>query len=272
MKKTKVKKLERIANTLREDVVNCLCCAGSGHIGASLGLADLFAVLYFCELKHNPSNPNLKNRDKLILSIGHVAPILYASLANSGYFPKSELSTLRKTGSCLQGHPHKDAGLPGIETSSGSLGQGLSIAAGMAMADKIDDINRRVFCIMGDGEVQEGQIWEAAMSISYHKLNNIVGIIDRNYVQIDGKTKDVMDIEPLKEKWTAFGWQVSELDGNNIQELLDLFDKLTYNKPNLIIAKTIMGKSIPEIENDYNWHGKAPNKNQANRFLYCLKT
>lgn len=272
MEDSKIIELENIANKIRKDVVECLCCAESGHIGASLGLADIFTVLYFNELRHDPNNPCMQNRDRLILSIGHVAPVLYASLANAGYFPVEKLKTLRQTGTCLQGHPQKDCGVSGIETSSGSLGQGLSIAAGMAIADRLDKINRRIFCIMGDGEIQEGQVWEAAMSISHHKLNNIVGIIDRNYVQIDGETKDVMEIEPLKQKWESFGWQVSEIDGNNIKDILSCFSLLNYDKPNIIIAKTIMGKGVPEIENDYNWHGKAPDKIQANRFLYCLKT
>ncbi len=263
--------LENIAKQIRIDVVESLCCAGSGHIGASLGLADIFAFLYFKEIRHKPDNPQWKNRDKLILSIGHVAPVLYASLANAGYFDKAELQNLRKIGSPLQGHPYKSAKMPGVETSSGSLGQGLSLAVGMALADKFDNLDRRIFCIMGDGEIQEGQVWEAAMSTSHHKLNKIIGIIDRNYVQIDGKTKNVMDPEPLKEKWQAFGWNVYETDGNSIKELVDCFEKISYDKPSLIIAKTIMGKGVPEIENDYTWHGKAPNNEESKRFLKYLK-
>lgn len=236
-----------------------------------MGLADIFAFLYFCEMRHKPENPNWKNRDKLILSIGHVAPVLYASLANAGYFDKNELIKLRTAGSPLQGHPHKNAGIPGIETSSGSLGQGLSLAVGMALADKYDSIDRRIFCIMGDGEIQEGQVWEAAMSAAHHKLNKIIAIIDRNYVQIDGKTEDVMNPEPLKEKWVAFGWNVYETDGNSIKALIECFEHISYDKPNLIVAKTIMGKDVPEIENDYTWHGKAPNIEESKRFLKHLK-
>ncbi|MDL2262675.1 transketolase, partial [Bacteroidales bacterium OttesenSCG-928-I21] len=210
--------LKEIAKSIRQDIIKSLTNAGSGHLGASLGLADVFTMLYFKVLNHNFENPLMKNRDKLVLSIGHVAPVLYTTLAHSGYFPIEELYDLRKINSRLQGHPSLTSGLPGIETSSGSLGQGLSIAVGMALANKIDGNDGKIFCINGDGELQEGQIWEAAMSASNFELNNLVSIIDRNYVQIDGDTASVMEIEPLYEKWEVFGWHVSECDGNNIED------------------------------------------------------
>ncbi len=212
----------------------------------------------------------MKSRDKVVLSIGHVAPVLYATLARAGYFSVEELQELRKINGRLQGHPSLSSGLPGIETSSGSLGQGLSIAVGMALADKIDNVERKIICINGDGELQEGQIWEAAMSASNFELNNIISVIDRNYVQIDGETSEVMNIEPLYEKWNAFGWHVSECDGNNIEDLLFVFENLHKNKPNVVIANTKMGKGIPEIEGDYRWHGKVPTKEECKRFLLQL--
>lgn len=255
------------ARNIRKNIILSLTAAGSGHAGGSLGLADVFAVLYFSVMNHDPQNPQLSERDKLILSIGHVAPVHYAALAEAGYFPESELLTLRKMGSRLQGHPSFSVGLPGIETASGSLGQGLSIAVGMALADRLDKVNRNIYCICGDGELQEGQIWEAAMSASHHNLNCITLIVDKNNVQIDGRTSDVMNIDPLKEKFEAFGWNVLECDGNDIMELIPAFDNRVDNKPNVIIAKTIMGKGIPEIEGDYSWHGKAPNLEQSKRFV-----
>jgi transketolase len=265
-----VKNLETIAKKVRFDIISSLTMAGSGHLGSSLGLADIFTVLYFNIMQHDPKNPSNPDRDKLVLSIGHVAPVLYASLANAGYFPVEELSRLRQLNSMLQGHPSLNAKVPGLETSSGSLGQGLSIAVGMALADKIDEKERSIFCVLGDGELQEGQVWEAAMSASHHKLNSIVAIVDRNNVQIDGKTKSVMDINPLSDKWEAFGWNVLECDGNNIDDLLFIFSSRNKNKPNVIIANTIMGKGVPEIEGDYTWHGKAPNSKECQRFLAGL--
>lgn len=262
--------LQETARKSRELVIKSLTNAGSGHLGGSLGLADVFTVLYFDVLNHDPQNPRMKNRDKMVLSIGHVAPILYSSLALSGYFPTEELMTLRKLNSRLQGHPSLTAGVPGLETASGSLGQGLSICVGMALADKIDNTERSIFCICGDGELQEGQIWEAAMSAAHHQLNNITVIVDRNNVQIDGKTADVMDINPMREKWIAFGWNVQECDGNNIEDLRFVFENRNKNKPNVILANTIMGKGVPEIEGDYRWHGKAPDKIECERFLSQL--
>jgi transketolase len=261
--------LKEIAKEIRRQIVVSLAEAGSGHLGGSLGLADVFTVLYFHQLNHKPENPSWSQRDRLVLSIGHVAPVFYATLAQAGYFPKEELKTLRKLGSRLQGHPGRDHGLPGIELSAGSLGQGLSAAIGMALAAKMDKQEWIVYSIHGDGELQEGSIWEAAMSASHHKLNHLVAIIDRNKVQIDGKVSDVMEIEPLAEKWKAFGWQVFECDGHNIARLIETFeetDKINY-KPSVIIANTLMGKGIKSIEDDYRWHGKVPSHGQVEDFL-----
>lgn len=262
--------LREKAFKIRELVITSLAESGSGHIGGSLGLADVFSVLYFGIMNHDPQNPEMKNRDKLVLSIGHVAPVLYSSLALAGYFPVSELKTLRKLNSRLQGHPSFTSGIPGLETASGSLGQGLSVTVGMALADKLDKKDRELFCICGDGELQEGQVWEAAMSAAHHNLNNITVIVDRNNVQIDGKTADVMEINPLRDKWAAFGWNVLECDGNNIEDLLFVLENRGKNKPNVIIANTVMGKGVPEIEGDFRWHGKAPDKKESERFLAQL--
>ncbi|MDD3741965.1 MAG: transketolase [Bacteroidales bacterium] len=266
----KISFLQETARKIRELVIKSLTEAGSGHLGGSLGLADVFTSLYFEVLDHDPQNPGMKNRDKLVLSVGHVAPVLYSSLALSGYFPVEELMTLRKLNSRLQGHPSLTAGVPGLETASGSLGQGLSICVGMALADKLDNIERSIYCICGDGELQEGQIWEAVMSASYHQLTSITLIVDRNNVQIDGKTSDVMELDPLRERFGSFGWNVLECDGNNIEDLLFMFQNLNQTKPNVIIAHTVMGKGVPEIEGDYNWHGKAPSNEECKRFLEQL--
>jgi transketolase len=268
-----IQKLKHQAYLIRRSVIEMLAEAGSGHLGGSLGLADIFTVLYFNEMRHNSKSPEWIERDRLILSIGHVAPVLYATLAYAGYFEKEELLTLRKLGSRLQGHPGKDKGLPGIEASTGSLGQGLSIAAGLALGLKLDKINARVFCICGDGELQEGSVWEAAMSGAHYKLDNLICIVDRNRVQIDGKTSDVMEIEPLALKWASFGWQVFHTDGNNISELLKTFKEVNsvLSKPKVVIANTAMGKGVKSIENDYKWHGKAPDKEQAEKFLKELE-
>ncbi|MBU1011474.1 MAG: transketolase [Bacteroidetes bacterium] len=261
--------LEKIAYSIRKNVLISLTEAGSGHTGGSLGLTDIFTVLYFNIMNHDPENSKWEERDRLILSIGHVTPVHYATLAEAGYFPVEELLTLRKLGTRLQGHPGREHGLPGLELSAGSLGQGLSVAVGMALADKIDKKNRTTFCICGDGELQEGSIWEAAMSASHHKLNKLITIIDRNRVQIDGKTEDVMQIEPLADKWKAFGWGVLTCNGNNIQELISTLNKAKQvsEKPTVVIAKTIMGKGVKSIEDDYRWHGRVPTKTELELFL-----
>ena len=217
--------LKEKAKEIRIDVVRSLEAAGSGHIGGSLGSADVFSVLYFHAMNHRPQEPQWEERDRLVLSIGHVAPVYYAALAHAGYFSREELLSLRKFGSRLQGHPGKDKGLPGVETSSGSLGQGLSISVGMALAARTDKKHWRVFSVHGDGELQEGSIWEAAMSAAHYKLDNLIAIVDRNDCQIDGRTSDVMNLEPLSDKWKSFGWEVIECDGNSIFELFAAFEK-----------------------------------------------
>jgi transketolase len=261
--------LREIATEIRKSVVTSLTEAKSGHLGGSLGLADVFTALYFSVLNHDPVNPSRADRDRLILSIGHVAPVLYATLAHAGYFPVDELLTLRKFGSRLQGHPGRDHGLPGLELSAGSLGQGLSVAVGMAFAAKMDQKKYRVYSIHGDGELQEGSIWEAAMAASHYKLDNLVAIVDRNGLQIDGGTEDVMKLEPLAAKWASFGWHVIECDGNDMEQLLDAFRKSGNhrNTPTVILAKTMMGKGIRSIEGDYRWHGRVPSAAQAVEFV-----
>lgn len=266
---TQPDELQKLAKEIRKDIVKALAAAGSGHAGGSLGLADVFAVLYFNRMNHQPENPQWRERDRLILSIGHVAPVLYATLAHAGYFPKYELLTLRKLGSRLQGHPGRDHHLPGLELSAGSLGQGLSVAVGMALAAKLDHHRWKVFSVHGDGELQEGSIWEAAMSAAHYKLDNLIAVIDRNHVQIDGPTDQVMEINPLADKWKAFGWEVFECDGNSITDLISTFAKAenVVGKPSVIISKTLMGKGVGTIEGDFRWHGKAPGQDEAKDFI-----
>ena len=266
--------LRKIADRIRKSVIQSLTEAGSGHLGGSLGLADMFSSLYFSFLNHHPHDPAWPARDRVILSIGHVAPVLYATLAHAGYFPVEELSTLRKLGSRLQGHPGRDHGLPGLELSAGSLGQGLSVAVGMALAAKSYSHDHRVYSIHGDGELQEGSIWEAAMAAAHHNLDNLTAIVDRNGLQIDGSTETVMRLEPLREKWQSFGWHVIECDGNHIGEILDAFkqNRSVMGRPTVIIAKTMMGKGVHSIENDYRWHGKAPSPDQASGFIRELES
>ncbi len=256
---------------IRKDVINMLARAGSGHLGGSLGMADIFTVLYFSELRHDPNNPKWDLRDRLVLSNGHVAPVWYATLSNAGYFPKEELFTLRQFGSRLQGHPSRLNGLPGIESSSGSLGQGLSIALGMAISAKYLNKSYRIFCLMGDGEMQEGNIWEAIMAAGHYQLDNLLAIVDRNKLQIDGDTEQVMALEPLKEKIIYFNWNVLECNGNDISSLLECLQLISWSqKPTFIIAHTTMGKGVKSIENNHLWHGKAPNMDEAQKFLIEL--
>lgn len=268
-----ISEIKARAMEIRKSVISSLTAAGSGHLGGSLGLADIFACLHFSFMSHKPDNPNWIDRDRLILSIGHVAPVLYASLAHAGYFPIEELNTLRKFESRLQGHPGRDHGLPGIELSAGSLGQGLSVAVGIALASKMDQRKNRIISIHGDGELQEGSIWEAAMSAAHHKLDNLIAIVDRNFCQIDGRTEDVMALEPLAAKWESFGWNTLKLNGNNVSEILQALDEADsfQGKPSVLIAKTLMGKGVPAIEDDYKWHGKAPSEAEARLFIQELE-
>jgi transketolase len=261
--------LRETAARIRVDIIRSLAEAGSGHTGGSLGLADVFTCLYFGIMNHRPLEPAWPLRDRLILSIGHVAPVLYATLAHAGYFPKEELLSLRKLGSRLQGHPGREHGLPGLELSAGSLGQGLSVATGMAMEAKADGKNHRIFCINGDGEMQEGSIWEAAMSASHYRLDNLLVLVDRNGLQIDGTTQEVMQIEPFEDKWKAFGWHVARCDGHDHDDILRVFEEAAAVKrqPSVIIAGTVMGKGVKAIENDHRWHGKAPSKEESLAFI-----
>ena len=261
--------LEEKAKHIRKLILTALAEAGSGHTGGSLDLVDIFTVLYFNHLRHNPKQPDWEDRDKVVLSIGHTAPVLYATLAAAGYFPEEEMLTLRKLGSRLQGHPSYEFHLPGLETSSGSLGQGLGVALGMALAAKMDGMPNRVFCIMGDGEQQEGSVWETAMAAAHHKADNLCAIIDRNRLQIDGGTEKVMAIDPLRDKWVAFGWNAIEIDGHDMEQIkmaLDFADRWQ-SGPTVIIANTVMGKGVPSIENNNQWHGKVPTKEQLTDFL-----
>ncbi len=265
MKKIKdLRKLKLIANKIRQDVIRSLTEAGSGHSAGSLGMADVFATLYFNFLKHDPKDPNWGKRDYFVLSNGHICPVLYATLANAGYFQEAELMTLRKLGTRLQGHPHRIA-LPGLETTSGPLGSGLSQAAGMAYGLRMDQRPNRVFCLTSDGEHNEGNIWEAVMFAAKNKLGNLTAILDRNYIQIDGNTEDVMPLDPVKEKYLAFNWNVIEIDGNNIEEILPALSqaKKLRGKPTMVIARNVPGKGVSFMENNYEWHGKPPTPEQA---------
>lgn len=267
--------LETKANDIRVSIIEMLLEAGSGHTAGPLGMADVFTVLYGKILNHDPKNPNLETRDRLILSNGHIAPVLYSSMAHFGYFPVDELKTLRKLGSRLQGHPHREY-LPGVETSSGPLGSGLSQAIGMCLADKITEQNSKkyFYCLMGDGELNEGQIWEAAMLAGKMKLGNLICFIDRNNIQIDGYTEEIMPLEPLDAKWEAFNFDVQTINGNNIEEIYNAIEKAkaVFNKPSMIICRTIPGKGVPEFEKDFHWHGKAPNKAEAEIALKRLRS
>ncbi len=266
-----IEKIALIANDLREEVVKMLLEAGSGHPAGALGMADIFAALYFKILNADPKNPTDPDRDRLVLSNGHICPILYAALAEKGFFPKKELKQLRKLNSNLQGHP-KYGALPGIENSGGSLGQGLSQAAGMAMAAKIQNKPYRVYCVTGDGEMQEGQIWEATMFAPNKKLDNLTWIIDRNNIQIGGHTEDVMPLENLRNKLESFNWYVVEIDGHNIEEIISACSmaRSVSQRPTAIIAHTIPGKGVEFMEYKFEWHGKVPSKEQALKALKSL--
>ena len=269
-----IEDLELIAVEIRQDIIKMLEHAGSGHSAGPLGLADIFTALYFDILKHDPKNPDWEERDLLLLSNGHCVPVRYAAMARAGYFNLSELKTLRQFGSRLQGHPERTK-LPGMETTSGPLGCGLSQAAGMALAMRMNDVHHRwVYVVLGDGELDEGNIWEAAMLTSKYNLNNVIGIIDRNNIQIDGPTDSVMPLDDLKAKWVSFGWHVIEIDGNNIEAVIDAcaMARAVVDKPVMIIAHTIPGKGVDFMEYDFHWHGSPPNAEQAKKALHELRT
>ena len=253
-----VGEIQNIANRLRLDVVEMTTAAGSGHPGGSLSSADLLATLYFRIMNIDPADPYMEDRDRFVLSKGHAAPILYATLAERGYFPTDELKTLRQLGSRLKGHPAYRE-VPGIEVTTGSLGQGLSMACGMALAGKMDSKDYRVYCLMGDGELQEGQNWEAAMFAHRYGLNNLIGFVDRNRLQICGNTEEVMSLDPLPEKFRAFGWNVIIIDGHNIRQIIDACDKAARSKknPTVIIMNTIKGKGVSFMENNVDFHGRS---------------
>lgn len=265
--------LEKRAEAVRETIITMLMEAGSGHTAGPLGMADIFTAFYFHILKHDSKNPDWEERDRLILSNGHICPVRYAAMAHAGYFPIAECLTLRKFGSRLQGHPERER-LPGLETTSGPLGEGLSQAAGIAYAFAMDGKKQRVFCVMGDGEQDEGNVWEAAMFAGKYKLHNLTAVMDRNNIQIDGVTEDVMPIEPIADKYRAFNWHVIETNGNDVRAFIAATQeaKAIYEKPTMIIAHTIPGKGVPEIEFDYHWHGKSPSKEEGKRFLKALRT
>jgi transketolase len=247
------------ARALRIEILRMLTGAGSGHTGGSLSAADIVAALYFYKMRHNPKDPKWRQRDRFILSKGHAAPVLYAALALSGYFEKSMLQTLRKLGSPLQGHPCSKL-LPGVEISTGSLGQGLSIANGIALGLKMDGLNSRVYCLLGDGEIQEGQVWEAAMTAAHYKLDNLCAIIDNNGLQIDGRCCDVMYIEPIVKKWEAFGWNVVDINGHEMEAILGALDEAetVKGRPTMIVARTVKGKGVSLFEGKVKYHGLAP--------------
>ena len=258
-----IQNLKTTANNIRKSVIEEVYAAASGHPGGSLSAADILTVLYFNQMNIDPKEPKNENRDRFVLSKGHASPVLYAALAERGYFSKDDLKSFRKLGSILQGHPDMK-GVPGVDTSTGSLGQGLSAANGMALASKLDSKGYRVYALLGDGEIEEGQIWEAAMTASHYKLDNLCVIVDNNNLQIDGSVDNVMNVYPIDEKFKSFGFEVFNVDGNNIDELISVFEKAktVKGKPTAIVAKTIKGKGVSYMENQVGWHGKAPKEEE----------
>ncbi len=267
----KIKELEQKAKRIRRLIIQMLAKAGSGHPGGSLSSTDIVSCLYFSKLRHNPKKPHWPEKDRFHMSKGHCCPLWYAVLVESGYFKEDELWTLRKLGSILQGHP--DRRTPGIDVASGSLGQGLSVAVGMSLAAKLDEKHYRIYCLLGDGEIQEGNIWEAAMAASHYRCDNLCAILDYNGFQIDGEVKDIMNLEPLTDKWRAFGWHTIQIDGHNIVQILTAFDEAEEIKgsPTIIIAKTIKGKGVSFMENVVDFHGRAPTPEEAERALKELE-
>lgn len=274
MTKLPLAKLDEIANDIREDIIRMLERAGSGHSAGPLGLADIFTAFYFEILKHDPKQPDWEERDILLLSNGHCVPVRYATMAHAGYFDRQELLTLRRLGSRLQGHPER-LRLPGMENTSGPLGCGLSQAAGMALGLRMDNNSRRhIYVVLGDGEQDEGNVWEAAMLIGKYKLSNITAVTDRNNIQIDGPTEEVMPLEDLRSKWEAFGWHVLEVDGNNIEAFIDAVNmaKAISEMPVMILAYTVPGRGVDFMENDFRWHGSPPTHDQAKQALKELRS
>ena len=272
----KIPELETTANNIRESIIEMLLEAKSGHSAGPLGMADIFTYLFFHGLKQDPKNPSWADRDRFVLSNGHICPVYYATMAHAGYFPVAELMTLRKLGTRLQGHPHREW-LPYVETSSGPLGAGLSQATGMALADKIDLgelTSRRVYCAMSDGELEEGNSWEAIMLAAKYKLHNLVAIVDYNNIQIEGYVENIMPLAPLVEKWKSFNWNVIEIDGHDFRAIDNAFEqaKTVFEKPTVIIARTIPGKGVDFMEHDFHWHGSPPNAEQAKKALDELRT
>ncbi len=264
----KIQELKQIATEIRKDIVTMLTESGSGHPGGSLSAADILTVLYFNEMKVDSKNPKWEDRDRFVLSKGHAAPVLYSTLAEKGFFPKEELQKLRKIDSMLQGHPDMK-GTPGVDMSTGSLGQGFSSSCGMAMAGKIDKKDYRVYTLLGDGELQEGIVWEAAMLAAHHKLDNLTAFIDYNGLQIDGKNEEVLSIDPVTDKFKAFGWNVLKIDGHSIEEIVDSINKAKETKgvPTVIVAKTVKGKGVSFMENKVEWHGSAPKEEEKAQAL-----
>ena len=275
MEQLSIQELEKKANEIRQDIIAMLLAAGSGHSAGPLGMADIFTALYFNVLKHDPTKPKWSERDRLILSNGHIVPVRYVTMMHAGYIEKKHLGTLRKIDSILEGHPSVKK-IPALETSSGPLGEGLSLACGMAMAAKMDGNQNKyhIWCLTSDGEHQEGMIWEAAMFAAKYRLSNITCIIDRNNIQIDGGTEDIMPLEPLGEKYEAFGWHVIDMNGHNMEEIISTLQeaKAITEKPVCIIAHTIPGKGVDFMEYDYKWHGVTPNEEQAKQALQGLRT
>lgn len=264
------------ANNIRTSIIESLVTAGSGHTAGPLGMADIFTTLYFHILKHDPQKPDWVDRDRVVLSNGHICPVLYATMAHAGYFPVSELSTLRKFGTRLQGHPHREY-LPSLETSSGPLGAGLSQAVGMALSDQMDfgpNISRYIYALLSDGELEEGNTWEAVMLAAKYKLHNLIAVIDRNNIQIDGYTEDIMPLEPLADKFESFNWHVIVIDGHNFEDIVDAFNQAqaVFGRPTVIIANTIPGKGVHAFERQYEWHGKPPTAEEGKKALAELRT
>lgn len=264
MERKSIEYYEQMAAKIRVDIIKAIYNAGSGHPGGSLSATDIITALYFAEMNIDPENPKMEGRDRFVLSKGHAAPAQYAALAEKGYFPVSDIMSLRKLGSKFQGHANMHK-VPGIEISTGSLGQGMSVSVGMALADKLDNNGARVFTLLGDGELQEGIVWEAAMAASHYGLDHLTAIVDWNGLQIDGKNDDVMTVKPIDEKFKSFGWNVMVIDGHNMKEIIDAIDKAKTleGKPTAIIARTVKGKGVDFMENQAGWHGKAPNEEEA---------